>query len=256
MMFSLRSIIPMCLILFSFASSDLKSQQTVYDGPTILYEKSIHGGIHLHPKGWGLNFFSGDIQTVDKTRLIGIEILGMKHSKELKLTPFDESAKGFSYGKLNAFYIIRPSYGVKRVLTDKLRKGGLEVSLVTAIGPSLGFTKPIYLEIDTDPRREILNLSSERYDPDNHNTNNIHGKSSGFQGFSELRIRPGVYVKTSLFFEISPYKTQMKGVEVGAAVDAYSEKIPIMAFEENNQFFFSFFINLFIGSKYNRNDSE
>ncbi len=243
-------------VAFLTCSSALKSQQTVYEGSTIIYERSLQGGVHLHPKGWGLNFSLGDIQTVDRTRYFGVEILGMKHSKELKLPAFNESAKGYSYGKLNAFYIIRPSYSVKRVLTDKFRKNGVEVSLLTGIGPSVGFTKPIYLEIDDNPQQDAVNLVSERYDPERHNSNNIYGKSSAYQGFSELKIRPGVFIKSSLYFEISPYKTQLKGLEVGGILDAYTEKIPLMAFEENNQFFFSFFINLFIGKKYNRNVSE
>jgi hypothetical protein len=59
-----------------------------------------------------------------------------------------------------------------------------------------------------------------------------------------------------LYFELSPYQTQLKGLEAGIALDAFAEKVPLMAFEENNQFFFSFFVNLFIGKKFNRSISE
>lgn len=240
-------------VLICFGQGVLNAQQTIYEESTVVFQKSLHGGIHIHPKGWGAEFYYGDIRSVDRTIFFGGQILGMKHPKEEKQITQWEDANAYAYGKLNSFYIIRPTIGVKRRLTEKYRKSGVEVSLVTAVGPSLGLTKPVYLEINrsTDPPPIIP--STERYDPNEHGVNNILGRSSSLLGFDEIKLWPGAHVRAGLYFELSPYQKLLKGVETGMVVDAYLKPIPIMAIEKNNQVFHSFYINLFIGRKYTRN---
>jgi hypothetical protein len=233
----------------------MQGQQTIYEEPSLLFTKSLHGGVHIHPRGWGLDFRYGDIQTVSRTVYYGIEILGMKHSKERKEFNSSRDANAYAYGKLNSMYILRPSIGFKRKLTDKFRKNGVEVSWHNSFGPSLALTKPVYLEILSDAEPP-LSIEVERYDPERHFENNIIGRASVLEGFGELKFWPGVHIKSGLFFEFSPYQRQLKGIEVGMALDGYLEKIPLMAFENNNQIFHSFYINLFLGKKYNRSISE
>ena len=235
----------------------LDAQQTIYDEPTILYGKSLQGGIHMHPHGWGLNIHGGKSLTVDKTFLYGIEVVGMKHPKEVKQpNRFFEDSRRFTYGKLNSFYIFRPMLGTKRMLTDKLRKNGVEVSLHASVGPSLGVTKPIYLEIrkEVDLNRQILSV--EPYDPAIHNLTNIYGRASDFLGFDKLKLYPGLYTKLGMYFENSPSQKGIMGLETGVSIDAYLRQVPIMALEENKQFFFSFYINVFIGKRFNRTLDE
>jgi len=235
--------------------SQASAQQTVYDEPTLLFKKSLQGGVHLHPRGWGLKFGYGDIRTVDRTVYYDIEIVGMKHPKEERLPSFNENAKRYSYGKLNALYIVRPTLTYKRMITDKLRKGGIEVSWISGIGASLGFTRPVYLEIDIEPDPTLV-LNTERYDPERHTANNIFGRASSLRGFDELKFWPGIHGKAGLFFEFSPYQRQLKGIETGVSVDAFFDEVPIMALEKNQQLFFNFYINLLIGEKFNREITE
>jgi len=207
----------------------------------------------MHPHGWGLNVHSGKTRTVDKTFLYGIEMLGMKHPKEVRQpNRFFENSRRFTYGKLNSFYIIRPMIGTKRMLTDKLRKNGIEVSIHASFGPSIGITKPIFLEIrgEGDFNTEFLTVAP--YDPAKHNLTNIYGRASDFLGFDKLRLHPGLYTKIGLYFETSPQQKGIKGLESGISMDAFIREVPIMAIEKNKQFFFSFYVNLFLGKRYNR----
>ena len=233
------------------------SQQTVYDEPTILYGKSLQGGVHMHPHGWGVNLHAGKTKTVDKTFMYGVEFVGMKHPKESKQpNRFYEDSRRYTYGKLNSFYILRPMIGTKTMLTDKLRKNGVEVSLHSSFGPSLCITKPIYLEIRGEGSFDSNFLVVEAYDPEKHNVLNIYGRASDFLGFDKLKLRPGLYAKMGLYFETSPEQKQIKGLETGISMDAFLREVPIMATEENKQFFFSFYVNLFLGKRYNRTINE
>ncbi|NNK80611.1 MAG: hypothetical protein HKO93_03850, partial [Flavobacteriales bacterium] len=93
----MERLLPFYLLIaiFCLPFKAVKAQQSIYEEPTVIFTKSLQGGVHVHPRGWGVNFAYGDIRTVDKTILYGVEILGMKHSKEVKqFNAFYEDAKG------------------------------------------------------------------------------------------------------------------------------------------------------------------
>jgi len=238
----------------------MNAQEKAYDESTILLKDALMGGIHIHPKGWGVNFAIGRQNTVDKMNLYGIEIVGMKHHKEIKrFNQFLEDSKGYAYGKLNSFYIVRPSIGRKKMITDKIRKNGVELGITTRFGPSLGLTKPIYLEIyrpDDDFRTGGDFTTAERYDPDEHNLLNIYGKASAFRGLGEMKLHPGLFADIGMIVEYSPYQRGLKAIEAGIMADYYFDRVPMMAFEENKSLFLNFYINVLFGKKYNRNIKE
>lgn len=251
------------LLLIFPASLMAQNEHEVFDEPVVIYKKQLYGGFHFHSNGYGGTFTLGWYKGAKKVRLAGIDLLYLKHEKETKSwNPIYQDARSYIYGKTNNFYILRPGFGVKKIVTDKLRTSGVSVGYSWQIGPSLGFTKPVYLEvIYTDPRTETSYLVSEKFDPENHFSDNIFGRSSGLKGFDELKFQPGVFAKFALNFEYSNLKDRLKGLEVGCAVDAYNRRIPIMSEEilsdeggdkaKNHQVFLTFYINLFFGKKYN-----
>ena len=65
-------------------------------------------------------------------------------------------------------------------------------------------------------------------------------------------------MKFAFNFEYSNEKDLMKGMEAGVVLDVYAQRVPIMAntesFEDQNKaLFLNFYLNLFIGKKYNVN---
>ena len=183
----------------------------------------------------------------------------MKHEKEIKsFNPVYDNSKSYVYGKLNSFFVIRPGIGRKKILTDKLRQSGVQVGYTWGLGLSGGITKPVYLEIGY-PSIPYDYLAVERYDPDRHYFDDIYGRASGLNGLEELKFYPGAFAKFALNFEYSNEKDRLKGLEVGAVLDAYPSRIPIMAENvgelegiQNENLFLNFYINLFIGKKYNK----
>ena len=244
------------IVLFTCAAR-AAGQQTVYDETRILYKKELHGGILAHGDGWGINFFHGKHRTAKSRRMLGIEIVGMKHPKEIKsYNPYYEDSRGYFYGKLNSLLMLRPGYGRKHRITEKIRKSGVELNYVWAIGPALALLKPVYLQIghriderDGPPYDSIV---EERYDPQKHFANNIFGRASWFRGFNEMGIRPGVFGRLALNFEYAGDNTGIRALEVGTTVDAFPDVVPIMAEVEgvvNKRFFLEFYLALHFGSK-------
>ena len=114
----------------------------------VLLKNEYTVGINFHSNGWGLLFRRAKNKTVSKKHFWEGEFVSMKHPKEIRsINPYVENAKSYIYGKLNTFLILRGGYGRQHILFDKADKGGVAIRLNYSGGISLGFTKPIYLNI-------------------------------------------------------------------------------------------------------------
>lgn len=246
----------LALLILLCTASATHAQNELYDEPLVVYSRQMYGGAHVHSSGLGAFFKYGVYRNAKKIMIFGVDALYMKHPKEVKsFNPVYDESRSYVYGKTNNFYIIRPTFGYKKIITDKLRRSGVQVGYSLLFGPSLGFTKPIYLEIGY-PSIPYQYLSVERYDPGRHFFDDIYGRASGLNGLNELRVHPGGFVKFAFNFEYANEKDRLKGLEAGVALDAYASDIPIMAEQlgaDNNQFFLTFFLNFFFGKKYNLN---
>jgi hypothetical protein len=223
-----------------------------------VYKKQFVGGAFLHSNGWGFELSKGDNITAKKKRMLSLGFANMKHPKEFKsYNPYYEDAKGYFYGKLNAFYLIRPSIGIKKVLFEKVRPGGVQVAYSIAGGPSIGLLKPIYLEIGY-PDVPYQRIVEERYDPEEHRVDNIFGRASWSKGLGEMGLHPGVYGKFGLNFEYAGDERGIQAIETGLMVDAFWKRAPILAvdrFEEdvsNDRIFLNLYVCLKYGKKYHR----
>jgi hypothetical protein len=230
------------------------AQQTIYDEARVLYRKELLGGVMIHGDGWGVNFYHGKHTTAKDRRMLGIEIASMKHPKEIKsFNPFYEDSRGYFYGKQNTMLVLRPTFGGKHQIADKIRRSGVEVNYVWGIGPSLAFVKPVYLQIGKPDNFPYEIIVTERYDPAVHDIQNIFGRASWFNGFGEMRIYPGGFGRFGFNFEHSGQASGIKAIEVGASMDAYPVVVPIMAElddVQNKQFFFQFYLAMQFGKKY------
>lgn len=231
------------------------AQDLFEDEAKIVYKHQVMGGLNLHASGWGINLAFLKNKTAFKARVIQFQFVGMKSHKEVKsYNPYYEDARSYFYGKQNNFYMLRPSWGYRKVLYDKLRRNGVEVSYIWSVGPSIGITKPVYLEIG-QPSLPYQFVVVERYDVNDHFQENIYGRASGLNGFSEIKFHPGLHGRFAFIFEYSPKKTGVTALETGLAVDVYHKKIPIMALEnsENRWIFVNFYVSILFGKKFNKN---
>jgi hypothetical protein len=221
--------------------------------PDIIYNHQITGGLNLHSNGFGAFFHAGKFRGVKTLWYLGADFVSMKHEKEVKsFNPVYEDSKSYVYGKTNSFYVFRPYLGKRKIISRKERPSGVEVSYTWALGPSVGITKPVYLEIGY-PSIPYDYLAVERYDPQRHFFDDIYGRASGLRGLGELKVHPGAFGRFAMAFEYHGSRERLKGIEVGVDVDAYATEIPIMApdiVNSNRQYFLTFHLNLFFGRKH------
>jgi len=254
----MQKLVSFFLILMLSDTVCLQAQQNpneYEETPPVLMKNELSFGFSLHSSGWGLDFRRGKNLTVSKKRMYEIELVGMHHAKEIKsVNPYYENSKSYVFGKLNSLTVLRGAVGFQRVIAGKGERGGVEIRVNYTGGLSLGFAKPIYLNIIpmeiTDPDQFVLSV--EKYDPENpnHTQEYIYGRASFTEGLDEIKVYPGAYAKLGLSFEYGAQDDDVRILEVGMTADAYYKTVPIMALTHNNQLYFNFYINLLYGRKW------
>jgi hypothetical protein len=190
---------------------------------TLVFNKQNGFGIMLRTNGYGIFFEIGRRKTARVTNTYSIELTEIKHDKEEK-----QSGSIFSnpyiYGKINNFYQVKLGYGKQYILGQKGNKNGVTVIGIAQGGLSMGLLKPYYVNTGSD----IIKYSDEDSSRFLNPTNNYSG--AGFQrGWGELQLRPGAYLKTALRFDIGRYNESVSAIEIGMTLDAYAQKVSIMA---------------------------
>lgn len=178
----------------------------------------------------------------------GLEIMNVKHPQEVRKNS-RSTGNFFIYGKSNYLYAFRFQYGRDLILFTKAPQQGVEIKVVTAIGPSIGIVAPYYIERSVD--NSFFQTIKEQYDPYNpqHNFNNILGTGNLFQGLGESTIQLGVNIKAGLNFELGTTKSQVTGFEVGFLVDTYANKVILMPTTSNYAIFPTVYFTLFYGTR-------
>jgi hypothetical protein len=245
------------LLSFSATGQVLKDDQTRLNNGEdlkVLYRNESSFSAYVHSAGGlGIAYRRGYHVNGFRKRMLEIEMQNFKHPKEIKsINPNHEGTKGFSYGKLNSFLVIRPGLGFQNILFEKTEKKNVEIRFSYFIGATLTFAKPVYLEIfvpslDSTKRYDI---STERYDPNRHDPSDIYGKAPFFKGIDKTRIYPGGYAKIALSFEYGKRYNVIKAIETGAVIDVYPTVLPMMAFNKNQQVFVSLYLKMVWGKKW------
>lgn len=236
------------VLLFHLLALILLAQGELSDQPRIFYrnEKSI--GVLLNSNGYGISGRYAKRINARKKTIYELDIIGVKHPKEVKITNYYPSNKSYVFGKLNSFFDIRAGYGRQKEMFRKVDRGGISIRRYYSFGPSLGILKPVYYEVietnTIDPNNNYL--KQEKFDPSIHQ-GYIWGKASFFKGIDEISLVPGAYGRFGFSFEYSRHDITLHALETGVALDIFPKNIPIMATEKNNFIFFSLFVSYRFG---------
>ena len=186
---------------------------------------------------------------------LSLEVVNIKHPKEVQSAAGNFGGR-FVYGKENYLFVIRPQYGREITLFQRNADEGVAVNAIFAVGPSLGIIKPYYVKIK-EGNREYTAPYASTIDA-NGVRKNVIDKGGFFEGFGQSKFTVGLNVKTAVSFELSAFRNNTTGVEIGFLTEIFPQKIVIIPNADprlggkdigNRSFFTSGYITLFFGSK-------
>ncbi len=223
----------------------------------IIYSHERMGAVIAHTLGMGVGYKWGKNTTAFKTRLISAEFVSFKSHKQIKtINPYFNNAKRYVYGKMNDVFYLRGGIGNKQLLNRKPFWGGVEVRWLYEGGATVAIEKPYYLFVISfyPGIGNDLNyvIESQRFDPEFHSWDDIYGKAPFTKGLNEISFKPGLYAKTAFNFEFGEVRTRMQALEAGFILEFFPQGVTILADDSNNRLFWSFYLSLAIGKRFNK----
>jgi hypothetical protein len=239
----------LCLLFCSTAFS----QGEFDEQSTIALRNEITGAFLLNSNGWGGSFRYAKRQDGYRKNLYTIELVNLKHPKEIKITnPVMANSNRFVYGKINFVMNLRAGIGKQKEIYYKRDKGSISIRYFYNYGPALAFIKPIYYEIlYNDPKNPGRNnpiVKDEKFDPTKlQQIQDIIGKASVNKGLNEISLSPGGFCNFGFTFEFSKKDERFKAIEAGVTLDGFVREIQIMALNPADRFFIGFFVGFRFG---------
>jgi hypothetical protein len=183
------------------------------------------------------------------TNLYSIELTEIKHRKEAKTESANQFfGNSFIFGKIYNFYQAKLGFGQQYILGQKGNKNGVAVTASLQGGLDMALLKPYYVDIrdSADKDRSV----SYATDPESYATaQGIYGASGFSKGWSELKVKPGLFVKTALRFDFGRYNESVQALEIGLSAEGFSQKIPLLALNDPKQLFVQMHIALVLGGR-------
>jgi hypothetical protein len=226
-----------------FGQGELDEQQKIF----IRNERTF--GLLLNTDGYAISYRKGNRIDFFNKRIYEIDLGTFRHPKELKLSnPYYDTPGSFVYGKENFVFFLRGGIGHQKELFRKNDLGGVAVRIFYSGGPALVAYKPIYYKILYPLSVPYeFEIKEEKFDILRHEPSMIYSRASFFKGFDDLKALPGIYAKGGFNFEYSKVDKIIHAIEIGAQINVFPAKIPIMATEDNKFLYFSLFASYRFG---------
>ncbi|SHM59782.1 hypothetical protein SAMN04488057_102276 [Cyclobacterium lianum] len=209
------------------------------------YDKEVLFGINKNTNGGligGVSFKLGSRINDNLFQFFNLELANVKNPKEVRYPTV--LGNSYIFGKSNYLYAIRPQYGREVLVFKKAPHQGVQISLLGAIGPTIGLVAPYYVEYSLN-RTETVR---EQYNPEVHQSRfNILGPGRLFEGIGNSEIAFGGNAKAAMAFEFGFFKSNVTGVELGYQLEGFTREIVLMPTTENRQVFQSVYFTLFYG---------
>ncbi len=216
----------------------------------LIYRKQSIFGFQFRTNGYGGFYELGRMKTNRKTNIYRIDITEIKHAKEEKLQGGGIIfGNPFIYGKINSFYQVTLGFGQQYILGQKGNKNGVAVSAIYNGGLALGLLRPYYLEVQNPLGGENKIIKYSLADSALFLGPTIVGSAGFSKGWSELKIKPGAFVKAALRFDYGRFNEVVSGLEIGLSAEFYSAKIPQMVAQKDKQFFIQGYISMLFGRR-------
>jgi hypothetical protein len=240
-----KLLITAVIMLFSgislYAQGELNEQQKVF----FRNERSF--GILLNTDGIGVSYREAKRIDYRNKTLLEIDAGNLRDPKEYKQTSPYTQGGSYVFGKLNSTFYLRAGLGHQHELFKKADLGGIAIRYFFTAGPVLAIYKPIYYKVLYLLSANEYEVKEEKFDASIAIPQDIYSKASFTKGLDETKVMPGLYAKAGFNFEYSKEDKIIHAIELGAQVNAFPVKIPIMAVAPNKAVFFSLFVSYRFG---------
>lgn len=220
----------------------------------VLYnrESTVHATVHT--QGLGAGYKYGKIRNIYRTTYWDFELSYLRSLKQIKLMNYYGSTS-FVYGKLNDVLVLRGGYEVEQRIYGKPYWGGVELRWIYEAGASLALLKPYYYAVvvakPTSTGEYTQVIEYQTFD-NNSQWIDIMGKAPFKEGLKEIKLRPGVYLKGGMAFEIGTSRLRAQSIEIGAMAEYYPIGIALMADNPEAHFIPTLYLSYHWGSRYNK----
>jgi hypothetical protein len=227
-----------------FAQGELDSETK-----KLVFKNEKTYAIYLNSNGYGVNYRYGKRLDGYRKRTYDFDLNYVKHPKEVRTqNPYYNNPNRYVFGKTNVFFHVKATIGHQREIFSKFDRGGLAIIHFYSLGVSVGFLKPVYYVVEyptSDPYNP--NMVTEKFNPNIHRIGDIYGRAPFTIGINETKVVPGISFRYGFSFDYAASDTKIRAIETGFCIDAYLQKMQIMATEDNSQIFFSVFVAYRIG---------
>ena len=224
------------------AQGELDEQQKAF----FRNERSF--AILLNTDGLGVSYRAAKRIDFRNKRLLEVEGCTLKHPKEYKISnPYSQASGTFVFGKLNTVVYVRGGIGLQHELFKKADLGGIAIRYFYSAGPVIALYKPIYYKVLYPVSVNEFVTKDEKFDVSIAVPQDIYSKAAFTKGLDETKVLPGLYVKGGFNFEYSKEDKIIHAIEIGAQINAFPKKIPIMAINDNKFIYLSLFVSYRFG---------
>lgn len=212
----------------------------------ITQRKSFVFGAKLLSDGYGVFFEIGRAQSVKKSLLYQLELSERKHPKQTKMAGIYQNLSPLTYGKINFFYPIKLGVQQQYLLGNKAGKNGVNITGNVGGGVVAGLLRPYYVQVVRGGN--ITYIKYDSADSADFISQAVGGPTFG-KGWSEITVTPGLYAKAAVRFDYGRFNPVITALEVGVDGEYYTKKMPIMAYNDQKQFFFSAYVSILFGKR-------
>ena len=239
-------------LTFSYNINAQSTQDVLNAGGdvNVLFRNEASFGIFAHSRGFGINYIRAKHITGTRKKLMELQLLNLKHPKEVKVTNGVDNSKRFVYGKLNNVLILRGGVGYQTTIYKKADKKSVEIRSAYFIGGNLSFAKPSYILVYRQSITGVKYQESIRYNPEVHSVDSISGRGALLDGIGQLKVYPGFYAKANISFEYAPFSNKVKAIETGVIFDFYPNALPIMARNQAETYIITLYVGFVFGKKW------
>jgi hypothetical protein len=206
-------------------------------------------GVELRTNGYGIFYELGKRKSARFTNLYSIELTEIKHRKEEKSESSNQFfGNSFILGKINNFYQAKLGFGEQYILGQKGNKNGVAVTASLQGGLDFGLLKPYYVDIKDSAGND--RSVSYATDPNGYLTaKGFYGGSGFTKGWNQVKVKPGLFLKSALRFDFGRYNESVQALEIGLSVEGFSQKVPILIFNDPKQLFVQMHIAIVFGGR-------